>query len=522
MNGIDGSAAALQANRMSALDPVGSRGSTGATQAGVSALVTGPGAPPDPLTGTTQQASAETVLSAVALALDAIIRSGGEATPAVVGNAPVWSNPDAAPQAGAAPLPGSPDAAAVAAQAQSIESAVLAGDAAALVQAQAGATAGLADSSAQAATADAAAQGGAAASGAAGTSAGSAAQATQSAQTAQSAQSTLAAGAAAQAGQAAQAAPVAALAAALAQTVTGSGLFYESHLAQWLLGQRTPAALAGEPQNRLVEQGAQLPSAWARNSNNADDALWAETLAPGSRDAQRPDGANASLSRFDSRFDGTQAGMGTGALAQNAALVRANGALTEAALLPASQDAQAQGAAVHHAVVPLVRQQLDLLATGEFRWTGEAWAGVRLDWSVQQERVESRDPRRSGTDPADAPWRTRLTLTLPSLGTVDAELTLAGSTLNVRVQANTDGAAALSAGSDALRSRLEALGLALTGLSIREVGGGGGGGGSAEAAKAANAYARAAAQETRDAQARTAQTGANADAPAAENLDWEI
>ncbi|MDI9682904.1 flagellar hook-length control protein FliK, partial [Burkholderia cenocepacia] len=37
--------------------------------------------------------------------------------------------------------------------------------------------------------------------------------------------------------------PVAALRAALAQAVSESGLFYESHLAQWLAGQRPLAAL---------------------------------------------------------------------------------------------------------------------------------------------------------------------------------------------------------------------------------------------------------------------------------------
>src|SRR5262249_21749413 len=56
--------------------------------------------------------------------------------------------------------------------------------------------------------------------------------------------------------------PVDALAAALRQTVGESGLFYESHLAQWLSGLRPLASLSDEPQNRLVAESAQLPLDW--------------------------------------------------------------------------------------------------------------------------------------------------------------------------------------------------------------------------------------------------------------------
>jgi hypothetical protein len=119
------------------------------------------------------------------------------------------------------------------------------------------------------------------------------------------------------------------------------------------------------------------------------------------------------------------------------------------------------------------------------------------------------------TDQGEMPWRTRLTLSLPQLGTVDAELTLAGEALAVRVQATPGGAARLVAGGDALRGRLEALGLALTSLSIREIGGAPA---PAEASKAANAYARAAAAAAAAAQEAQAQAPAGADS----DLDWEL
>ncbi|MBU9646866.1 flagellar hook-length control protein FliK, partial [Burkholderia gladioli] len=120
-------------------------------------------------------------------------------------------------------------------------------------------------------------------------------------------------------------------------------------------------------------------------------------------------------------------------------------------------------ATVNPATLPLVRQQLDLLATQQFRWSGEAWPGARLDWSVE--------PDAGGTQPGEAPlaWRTRLMLSLPTLGAVDAELVLTGTQLVARLRANDAGAARLSAHGEALRQRLLASGLELGGLTIRAV-----------------------------------------------------
>ncbi len=472
MNGIDSAiAAALVANRVESLTPVGPRPSTGATQAGVSALATGSTALPATPASTSPPSSTETVLSAVALTLDAIVRSGGEATAAVVGQAPVWSNPpDASSQAGAA----------------------LAELAAELLDPT---LLGLLDEGAGADAAAAMAQGAggrlpAGATGAAGA-AGDLDDADDTPDAAASGTTGTAQTAATTAAASAQNGPVAQLAAALQRTVADSGLFYESHLAQWLAGQRTPAALADEPQNRLVQTAAQLPLDWAQG--DVEDVLWSPVGGgahdtPGAQQndaasAQRantgrtPMGAPDHFADVDVLFDSPTA---------STLSTRAGETAQEGA------SPQPGAATVHPAVIPLVRQQLDLLATGEFRWTGEAWPGARFDWSIQQERD---DPRRSRglADPAEGAWRTRVTLSLRSLGTVDAELSLTGSTLTVRVQASPGGAARLAGNSEALRGRLEAAGLELAGLSIREIGGGTPQG--TGAAEAAGAWARAAAQQ---------------------------
>ncbi|MFP4904499.1 hypothetical protein ACLFKT_36365, partial [Paraburkholderia sp. BR14261] len=253
MNGIDTGAAALLASRIAALTPVGPQSASGAAQTGVSALATGTAALADTATNTSStQDSTETVLSAVALALDAIIRSGGEATPAVVGRAPLWASPaaDAAPGGAATlPLPGLAGEQAQAAQAALLADVALAAQGLAGEALAAAADAGT-DASAQTASSQNPQAG----------------QTTQTAQTAQTA-------------AAAQAGPVAALAASLAQTVSSSGLFYEAHLAQWLRGQLSPADLADEPQNRLLGAHSQLPLDWSPADDEIDDVQWTETFA---------------------------------------------------------------------------------------------------------------------------------------------------------------------------------------------------------------------------------------------------
>ncbi|MEK7895138.1 flagellar hook-length control protein FliK, partial [Burkholderia contaminans] len=162
-----------------------------------------------------------------------------------------------------------------------------------------------------------------------------------------------------------------------------------------------------------------------------------------------------------------------------------------AELAAASSDSQAQTlATVHPAAVPLVRQQLDALATDQFRWAGEAWPGARLDWTIEPDDPGNRAPHGDGDSGDGIAWRTRLTLTLPSLGTVDAELVLNGTQLVARLRANQTGADRLTRHEAALRQRLEVSGLKVGGLSIRAVDHGPDGFDLFAAQAAAAAYAR--------------------------------
>lgn len=73
-------------------------------------------------------------------------------------------------------------------------------------------------------------------------------------------------------------------------------------------------------------------------------------------------------------------------------------------------------------IAPLVQQQLDGLANQNYAWQGQIWPGQNLWWEIG----EDPDSRR-GDDEEGKRWQTRLKLSLPILGEVDARISLQGS-----------------------------------------------------------------------------------------------
>ena len=122
-------------------------------------------------------------------------------------------------------------------------------------------------------------------------------------------------------------------------------------------------------------------------------------------------------------------------------------------------------AGIHPDAIALVRQQLELLATPVFRWGGEAWPGTPMDWEIHEDRSQ-----REASDDKDASprsWRTRLSLTLPTLKDVEVRISLAGSTLQVQLSARENATlAVLKEARGDLPARLDAQGLQLTDLKI--------------------------------------------------------
>lgn len=316
------------------------------------------------------------------------------------------------------------------------------------------------------------------------------------------------------------AAPV--LASALAQTVAASGLFYESHLVEFANGLRTVQQLAQEPQMQLTQPATPPNGGTAQPSSQAHAQpqpaqvvpgrpVAADQLLAGPAAGQPVAAAGASVPAASQPLPGAPAqgqpvAVAQGAPAQTppASVYTSQGVPVASAAVPvfAGSASEAGAAAdermasrslgensaatssartaasvaapaemIHPQTVALVHQQLDLLATSVFRWSGQAWPNVPMEWSIHEEADQ----------PADAPgdqrnderkerprsWSTTVSLSLPKLGAVDLRLSLTGELVQARLAAS-EGAtlARLRSDSGELGPRLEAAGLRLQDLQI--------------------------------------------------------
>ncbi|KJK14193.1 hypothetical protein UB46_39220 [Burkholderiaceae bacterium 16] len=315
------------------------------------------------------------------------------------------------------------------------------------------------------------------------------------------------------------------LRAALAGLVQHSGLFYENHLAEWVsgnrpladvlkapqavfnqprLGEPTLATNPGAPQQPAQAQpvlllpapagyttstaqlaGAALPNPagatpaeaavaedtggnpapvkhGAANNNGAPDNSPPASLAipPHAREAARlATLANHAAQAYQAAAqDGNDGGRSH--RTETHSVLRAFD--SGEAANHASNNPQSNPV-VHPGTEGTVRQQLELLASQQFRWVGEAWPGTPMDWEIRRGEKDEN----SGAQAGQAAWSTRLLLTLPSLGTVEARLWLNGTGLEARVV--TPDSAVASRLNDArseLSSNMSANGLVLMRLNV--------------------------------------------------------
>ena len=199
-----------------------------------------------------------------------------------------------------------------------------------------------------------------------------------------------------------------ALARSLASALGRSGLFYESHQAQWVMGTRSLADLLLEPQAGLSALTGKLS------------------------------GADA-----DSRGD---------------AVAGAYKNITNAA------DASDP---VHPAAMALVRQQLEVFETRQFAWQGVAWPGQSIAWDAAEEAPQGPEDQEGSNQPTSGAWKTRLRLTMPNLGQITANLRLDALGIEVRLAAVDAGTAAvLRTGATPLANGLESAGIKLLGMRV--------------------------------------------------------
>ncbi len=220
------------------------------------------------------------------------------------------------------------------------------------------------------------------------------------------------------------------LAAAMQNALDGSGLFYESHLAQWTAGARALEGLLREPQ---AQQGG-----GADKAGQADAALLRHLVRQWN-DSGRP------MTEL-----GAELQQRTGALLQG-------GALT--GLLQGGQE-------VNPALAQLINAQLHALETQRIVWQGELWPGQQMAWEV--ERDDDRDNSRQ-EDASPPAWQSEIRLDLPALGNISASIRLTGDRVSIHVRAGeADSAALLRAHGGELLQALEAAGLPLDILTVND------------------------------------------------------
>lgn len=234
-------------------------------------------------------------------------------------------------------------------------------------------------------------------------------------------------------GASTQAAAMAAeLAPQLAKAVGQSGLFYEAHQVQWVMGQRPISDLLVEPQAKHSPAEATL-------TGGEEPGNPATRPTSSGRAAEPPGPMGLLQSLLGSEEIRQQSGMPAAATANPAQTV--------------PEDLR-----------PLVQQQLDAVATQRLAWHGEVWPGQSLDWQIEP------DGRQTDSEQADSErgWITSLRLTTPRLGEIDARLSLTPAGARITIVTPTGASAAdLLDAAPSLEKSIAAAGVPLLSLQVK-------------------------------------------------------
>ncbi|TLS17596.1 MAG: flagellar hook-length control protein FliK [Betaproteobacteria bacterium] len=231
------------------------------------------------------------------------------------------------------------------------------------------------------------------------------------------------------------------LAPLLKQAVRSSGLFYEAHQARWASGQFNLAELMKEPQAQaspaLLQGGAPAPQ--------GATATVPQPLPTSS--AQTPQ---------------------AGSPAPTVAKVMDEATVTQAAPHPSSPP-QSQNLSVSTSLspdlAPLIRQQLESLASNTYVWHGQVWPGQEMQWELVEE--DGRQNRNTDDGEPASTWNTQLRLNLPHLGQIVARLGLADQQVTLHLAAaSPQTREQLMGNGQQLASQFEAAGLTLGGFMV--------------------------------------------------------
>ena len=201
----------------------------------------------------------------------------------------------------------------------------------------------------------------------------------------------------------------------LQQALSESGLFYESHLSRWFGGEYRLEDLLREPQGglspRLVQTGAKTAA--------LTDELVRASIRSGSADV------------MEELFKKAGSRMGHEGLAD-----------------PRS--------------ITVVSDQLSVLQHGQLLFRGDLFPGQSMEWSVAEREAEH-----DQSNGREKGWETSVSINLPNLGPVTAQLTLNGQHVSIKVTVEeSTTVTVLEDGRSRLIEQLEGAGLAPADMTI--------------------------------------------------------
>lgn len=231
------------------------------------------------------------------------------------------------------------------------------------------------------------------------------------------------------------------LAGMLHEALSNSGLFYESHQAQWLGGARSTAQLMHEPQNLTPEQArAVVVPNIANKAFVSGNTAATKTVAAGeaaSKAVMPEDTATKTVAAGETASKAVM----PGDIASKAVILSDNTGPAMIAGKTADTSASSQQSTVSQLegktlgipehLQPLVQQQLNALETRQMLWQGNVWPGQDMQWEVHEQ-----GPQTPGTQ-GQRQWVTQVQLDLPNLGAVAATLRLNSAGLSLTLNAGT-------------------------------------------------------------------------------------
>jgi hypothetical protein len=293
----------------------------------------------------------------------------------------------------------------------------------------------------------------------------------------------------------------------LKQAITQSGMFYEAHQARWVAGQLPTEALRQEPQARFsptplpvtvngafdpkisgasaslpAEQAAQILQSTLLSNKGAGSAESLVQLrlnsaynnlgSGGDLEIDLPPASNSASASSPQQLDAIDKSKISNLPTATTSTNVTENAKPEASTPTAQTNQRTEqvasntqpGNPIPRDLTPIVQQQLDGLANQNFAWQGQVWPGQQMQWEIGENLANPR-----GENGEAVQWQTRLKLSLPMLGGIDAILQLRpDGEIGIKISADSEATTTrLRNSMNELREQFESAGLNLTQLSMQ-------------------------------------------------------